>query len=168
MDSFSSLPGSEPARLNLSGRGTEYLLIGGLIIIIGGALALTFFGGDKDGSGSYKPLWQCQKCKHEFEPPPLKRSPITRGPGFIDDDMRMVFLDCPKCGAKESCLPMTRCLECKKFYVSDPTRQRAEMQRQNPEMTMMPRGRRIKNVCPYCKTDQNVWRRKNRRKKKKK
>ena len=167
MDSFSMFPRSRPSRLNLGGRSTEYLLIGGLVVIIAGSLALTVFNPGKKGPGDIKPMWQCQACQHKFEPPPVTEAPIRRGPGFIDDDMRMVFLDCPKCSEKESCLPMNRCLECKEFYVSDITRERAEFQKANPEQTtMMPPRTRAKNVCPHCKTDQREWRRKNRKKKK--
>ena len=168
MDSFSTLPGSRPSRLNLGGRGTEFLLGGGLVVIIVGSVVLSIFGGGEGGPGDIKPMWQCQACKHPFEPEPMKESPIRRGPGFMDDDMRMIFLDCPKCSEKESCLPMSRCLECKKFYVSDATRWRAEFQKENPEQRMGAVGRPPKNVCPHCKTDQREWRRKNRAKKKKK
>ena len=94
----------------------------------------------------------------------MKKAPVRRGPGFIDDDMRMVFLDCPKCKARESCLPMTICIECKKFYVSGPTKWRAEFQKANPDQPFpIPSGRPPKNVCPHCRTDQREWRRRNRR-----
>ena len=163
MNGFASLSNAGPARLSLGGRGMEYLLVAGLIIIIGGSLALAFLGGGEPPPP--KPAWQCQECKHTFEPPPAKEPPVRRERGLIED-MRMVFLDCPQCSAKEGCLPMTRCLECKEFYVSEPTRWRADFQKANPDQAaMMPQGRPPKNVCPHCKTDQHQWRRKNRKKK---
>jgi hypothetical protein len=165
MHSVPTLPGSRPSRLAFGGRGTEYILIGGLLIIIVGSVALSIFGGGKGGPGDIKPMWECQACQHRFEPPPVKEAPIRRGPGFIDDDMRMVFLDCPKCSAKESCLPMTKCLECGEFYVSEPTKWRAKYQKENPNLMTIPTGRPPKNICPHCKTDQREWRRARRKEK---
>ena len=71
MDSFSMLPGSRPSRLNLSGRGTEYLLAGGLLVIIVGAVVLSIWGDDKSDGPGGKPMWQCQECKYQFEPAPM-------------------------------------------------------------------------------------------------
>jgi hypothetical protein len=140
----------------------EYLLVAGLIIIIGGSLALAFLGGTEPPPP--KPSWQCQQCQHTFEPPPVTEPPVRDRTGLIDD-VRMKFLDCPKCEAKESCLPMSRCAKCGMSYVSEPTRWRAKSQKANPNQTMMsPQGKAPKNICPHCKTDQRQWRRKNSRK----
>ena len=163
MKRFLSLSGSRFSRPDFGGRRTEHLLIGGLIVVIVGALALAIFGGGGDDTEEYEPMWQCQAegCKHEFRPPPVKTPPVKDRPDVLMDDMQMVILDCPKCGAKEGCLPMDRCVKCGESYVSGPTTEWAAKQKADPDATPMGRVK-SRNICPHCNTDQIQWRRKQR------
>ena len=166
MNRFLSLPGLSHRRLDLGGRQTEYLLIGGLIIVIVGAISLAIFGGGKDDGDEYEPMWQCQAegCKHEFKPPPVKTPPVRGRPDVLMDDMRIVILDCPKCRAKQSSLPTDKCVKCEKSYVSGPTSELAAKQQAAPGAMLTGRVK-SRNICPHCDTDQNQWRRKKRGKK---
>lgn len=136
------------------GRGVEYLLAGALAVVIIGAVALSvvsFLGGDEDEVPIGDPVahFQCQVCKKEWTSRFDELPEGAVGPGGIER-----ALDCPLCGAKNSSLHMTKCVnpDCGKYFV--------------PAVGESPMDPRVRPVCPYCKTDQLEWRRQERKKKK--
>ena len=131
------------------GRGTEYLLMVGLVIIIAGAVILTIYSPNTRRPA--KMQFQCGKCGHLFDPPVLR----TRVPGASGPQaMQVPVMDCPNkaCQAKKSCLPMTRCSKCGKYYVNEVTKWRVDRQAGKQVSPKKPN-----NICPHCKTDQQQY-----------
>ena len=146
-----SLPKTDPQAMAFGGRGTEYLLVVGLVIIIAGAVILTLYSPD-----TQKPLiiqFQCRACQHTFEPPVItERIP---GPGSSGAQATQIaVLNCPSktCQAAKSSLPMARCHQCEKYYLSETTTWRADWQAGKQVKATKPN-----NICPHCKTDQRKW-----------
>ena len=127
-------PDRQPRQLNLGGaggtggKGTEYLLIGALAVVIIGSLVLTFYGtgNNKNRGRDHKPMFKCSvaECGHEFEFDFRTMSPEDMDPEMGPMGpmgMGVMHPDCPKCGEKKSGDPMVRCPnpKCEKYYVSD-------------------------------------------------
>ena len=150
-------------RLNLGGggggggKGMEYLLAGTLAVIIVGSLGFTiwkFFGGKTGSNTPTEMHFQCLKCKAEFE---LKPEEIPQPSEQAMYGPESMFIDCPKCGAKQSCLPMVQCPnpDCKKWYLPEATKFYA----MNPAAAPT---EELKDVCPFCNTDRIQWYREHR------
>jgi DNA-directed RNA polymerase subunit RPC12/RpoP len=143
-------------RLDLSGVGKqEYVMIGALVVIIVGSLVFTVIhitGDDTPGGGAqYEVKFKCEQCGHEFSPDPKQ-----------SDDYEMAMemggaIKCPECGGQA--LPMTRCPNCEKYYVSDLTRYQAQYYASDQPP---PPGPEPKQICPHCGTDYREWWRKKR------
>ena len=136
-----------------TGDKADYLFAAALGAIIVLATVLTiraaWGGGDGEEGGDGKPHFECQKCKHQFTIDPRD---MSRGSETEEGDLGGRQIDCPKCGAKASCLRMTRCPnpDCGKYYVPDAYRQIAESAAEGQE-------RSFKSVCPHCGTDRDEW-----------
>lgn len=170
---FDTIPQPErhTRQLNLSGgrgvggKGTEYLLIGALAVVIIGSLVLTFYfgmGGRKSARGRAKLMFQCSECDAVFELDPKTISRKDMGPEMGAMGMGIMRPDCPKCGAKKSGQPMVQCPKCKKYYVS-PRLNWNEITARGGR----PEGDPPKDICPYCGTDRVEWYRKLRKSRKK-
>ena len=138
-----------------SGRGTEYLLIGSLAVVILGSIAVTIYvaiGGAKDKPG--KPMAECENCNERFEYD-LGKDPRAMGLGLgggpPDMHVEMYKPDCPKCGQKETGLPLIECPKCKEYFMSPNVEyERAIEAGDDP-------GPLPALVCPKCGTDRQEW-----------
>ncbi|HUS47250.1 MAG TPA: hypothetical protein VNA25_25190 [Phycisphaerae bacterium] len=145
------------------GRGagkSEYLLAGGLGVVIIAALALAIwgmFGGRISGPKAPTELhYKCEKCQHEFTVP---LDELTAAPDAMDE-LQASVRDCPSCGAKQSCWRCIECPNCKKYYISQSEKARLEAMRIG---RTEPEG--IQDKCPYCQTVMLEWYREHRNKK---
>jgi len=147
----------ESARLDLGGRRTEFLLIGGLAVVIIGAIVLTVLHSMdvRIGGGSPKPMAECQSCQERFELDPSEdpRALIgSMGPGS-----KIYQPDCTKCGKKESGLPLMLCPnpECGKHFLSPHIANRLKIRDGADPSTL----KQSKVICPHCGTDHDEWQR---------
>ncbi|MFB3894046.1 MAG: hypothetical protein ACE15C_18720 [Phycisphaerae bacterium] len=149
------------SRLEIGGRqlaSTEYLLGGLLGVIIVGALVMVIYqqfirgSGPTGVQGDGKLHYKCEvpSCGNEFiidpnppGPPDGKGPPMGPGPR-MDMAMGPQPMDCPKCGARQSCWPMILCPKCHKYYLPQ--------EKIRPGMGPQP-SPQVRNVCPYCGTD---------------
>jgi phosphate transport system substrate-binding protein len=92
-------------------------------------------------------FFRCTECGHQFTPDPDNaRYEMAMEMGGA--------VDCPKCRAKGSTLPMTRCPACEKYYVSELTRYQAQYYASDQPP---PPGPEPKQICPHCGTDYREW-----------
>ena len=148
-------PRTGTARLNLGGRGTEFLLIGGLAAVIIGAIVLAVMHAfDFNVGSSPKAMAECQSCQKRFEYDPTEdaRSLIGAVPGA-----ERYRPDCTECGAKASGTPLRRCPnpKCGKFY---PPPKVDDGQMAQPDADPMKMQQPV-DVCPHCGTDRHEWHR---------
>ena len=104
-------------------------------------------------------MYKCLKCGYEFEVDP-KNSPAMK---MLDTPGKGTpRIDCPKCGAKESCLPMVRCPDpkCGKYFVSP----RLDYNDRAMRGQVGPNEEAPKEICPYCQTDRLQWWKEHRKK----
>ena len=151
------------ARLNFGGRRTEFLLIGGLGVVIIGAIVLTVMHGmgGRIGGGSRKPMAECRSCQERFEYDP-SADPQALG-GWMGPGEQIYRPDCPKCGEKASGLPLMLCPnpDCGKHYLFPLVPDTLTIQKgADPSML-----KRADPVCPHCGTDLHEWKREQFRKK---
>jgi len=135
-------------RLNISRRSgaakMDYIFGGALGVIIIGAMVLAVVYGLGGNSKVTTPEihYKCTKCGAEFlstkRPMGDKMDPNQMGPKPID---------CPKCGAKDSAYPMTKCPKCGKWFLRDST--------VHPEKRMM--GQPVNDKCPSCGLNYRNW-----------
>jgi len=155
-------------------RKVEYLMIGALSIIIAvsiGVLIYSLIGDSTPGGQQANDIQlECVKCAHQFAKAPADLNP-GGSQGMILEEMGIIQLDCPKCKAKKSCLPMVKCPKCKKFYLAESTKQQvAQIQTPPPPSGGQVKPAKpitIKDVCPHCGQDRMEWYRQKYRKKKK-
>lgn len=149
-------------KLNLSGGGdkkSEVLmgLVLGAIIVAALGFTIYFAVGGGSSSAPQDVHFQCMKagCGHEFKltNEELQQRLADSGEASPEGELK---LDCPSCGAKKSCLVMTQCPECKKYYIS--------IYQKNPRLAENP-SPDIKDTCPHCGTDRIQWYREHRKKK---
>jgi Zn ribbon nucleic-acid-binding protein len=170
-----SHPGIRRLELGRGGgdsRKLEYLMIGALSIIIIGSIGVAIYSmiGDKTpGSQQARDVnLECVKCGHQFTKAPKDLN--VGGPdGMIFEEMGIVQLDCPKCGAKKSCLAMVKCPKCEKFFLAESTKQQvAQMQLPPPRPggQATPPPKPVRDICPHCGQDRMEWYREKYRKKK--
>lgn len=123
------------------GKGMEYLLASALVIVILGAVGMLIrsaLGGGENGApdGVH---YVCKQCKNDmvkkFDQVQVNLDPKTNLP---------LGLDCPKCGAKNSCFQAMKCPKCGKYYIM--ASQMANPMRPGPMMD-------LQNICPYCNTN---------------
>ena len=95
--------------------------------------------------------FKCEQCGHEFTSEPGEG---LMGPDEMMslDPMRPMRLDCPNCGATQSCLMMSKCPKCEEYYVSD--------RMKNPEIV---RQEGLREICPHCGVDVFEYRRQKRK-----
>lgn len=144
------------------GRGTEYLLIAALAVVIIGSLVLTFYYSGSGPRGSKdRPdmMFQCAECDEVFKVDPKDMPRMDREAMM---EMSAFHPDCPKCNAEEAGLPMVRCPneDCKKYYVSP----RLEWDEMSVRGGRPPAGEGPLDICPHCDTDRLKWYRKNMKK----
>ena len=100
----------------------------------------------------------CEKCKHEFTKP-LDELPKSASEMGLENQFSsgapMVVLDCPDCGAKESCWVADQCPKCKKWYI--PQRNMEVMQYRKAGRNIPARVWEIRNRCPHCGTVREEW-----------
>lgn len=118
-------------------RPKEYLLGGGLGLVIVGALVVTIWSlvPHSPGGVSAEQHFFCTKCNAEFPVDMKNLSPEQRA-ALLPGPMYRGGIDCPKCGAKNSAVLMVHCVnkDCGRWFVPSAA------------------GGRL--TCPYCKTDQ--------------
>ena len=152
-----------------SGRRTEFLLVGALIVVIGGSLALTLFSAwGTPGTGKFEPPWyKCNKCGHEFQVEMTEGGPgaMPGGPG--DPTMMYKAPDCPSCKAEGTGELMVACPKCEKRYVSEINRHSMQFRGGIPPAPQDP-AKMPKDICPFCQTDRMEWFKAQRKSKKKK
>jgi ribosomal protein L32 len=147
------------ARLGLGGRGTEFLLIGGLAVVIIGAIVVTLmYAFDFRITSSPKAMAECQSCGKRFE------YDSDKGPRSLIGAIPEAgprLLDCPECGAKASAIPLRRCPKCGKFYMPPKVDED-----QKPGAGADPtKAAQPADICPHCGTDRQEWHREQFRKK---
>jgi len=127
---------------------SEYVMIGALVAIIGGALFITFLslssGGDRPRQVHVENRFECVKCGHQFVP-----DPQSAAAGMTEDEMSI--LDCPKCRAKASCYAMTYCPKCGEYYLPDAMKAHAAGQKAPTQPAGGAQPATIR--CPKCGTD---------------
>lgn len=146
--------GPESAQLNLGGRRTEILLIGGLAAVILGAIALTvFYAMDWNIGSTAKAVAECQSCRKRFEYDP--DDDLGARIGGMVPGSEPYRLDCPKCGKKASALPLTLCLnpDCGKRYLSPKIEYDRKIAQGAAPETLKPPD----TICPHCGTDRMKW-----------
>jgi len=122
------------------------LLIGGLCALTAGAVAISIYFAASDSTGQASAdrrlHFQCERCGHQFVKELSEQELASTAV-----DPRVFRIDCPKCGAKGSCILMVRCPQCGKYFLPDSHRYGlSERQRRRP-----------RDICPYCKTDRAEW-----------
>ena len=178
-----SKPGTKHLDLSRGGgdsKTMEYLLVVSLGIVILGSIVffiVSLTGGGGTGvSGAKDMHFECtaeigetaKVCGHQF----IKsfEELNKERPQVMAEEMEggTIRLDCPKCGAKRSALPMVACPKCKKHFLLASTKMLADMQDnigeagdQRPDLST------AEDVCPHCKQNRIEWYREQYKKKKK-
>ena len=127
----------------------EYVFAGALALVILGALILTVYFGFIHTPGGLEEALQseftfrCVKCEHEFT---KERDDL---PVYVLRIMGegLMFIDCPKCNAKDSAYQLVECPKCKKLYLAPAY--------SDPEAYLQ--GLPGANVCEHCGLDVGKW-----------
>ena len=157
----------------------EYVMVAvlGLIILVSLGLTLhSVFFGESGGPGAAPDgelHFQCTvpTCNHEFVKSGKDMEQLM--PQALMPEMGLLQLDCPKCGAKSTCLMMNKCPnpKCHKYYLSAPTvanakamaeaRAAAAAAGKDPKMAVptFPPGseQQPQDICPHCTTNRVEW-----------
>ena len=96
-------------------------------------------------------MYFCKKCNQEFELKPDAMPPEMEYGG--GPEMENWKPDCPTCNDKKQVVPMVKCPQCKKYYVS-PRQEYDEKMSRGQDMTGVEPP---KDICPHCKTDRMQW-----------
>lgn len=146
-----------------TGRMKELLLIAALAIVIVGSLVVTvMYGWSSDDDKKQNTngfMFKCTQCDAEFayDPETVPRQ---------EQMMRSSAVDCKKCKGTLCALPMTKCPQCEKYYLSEATRYQHKMEMEDMKGEKPSgRGAYPPAVCPHCKTDFHKWHRENRSRK---
>jgi len=130
-------------------KARRILLIAALCVVTGGATAVGIYfaaSGPTGQAGADRRLhFQCERCGYQFVKELSEQELVSTAV-----DPAALRIDCPKCRAKGSCILMVRCPQCGKYFVPDSHRYGFAERRR----------RRVRDVCPYCKTDRAEWFRK--------
>lgn len=174
-NSLWSKAGARPLDL---GRGSgdsrklEYAMIVVLGAIIVGAIwaAVSSLVSDKTPRGpqARDMHLECAECQHQFTRSPEELNEASPE-GMIFEEMGMAQLDCPKCKATKSCLPMVKCPKCGEFFLAESTKQQAAQMNMPPPRTPAEQRKPPevpRDICPHCGQDRVEWYRQKYRKKK--
>jgi len=115
------------------GRGKEILMGAALALVVVAALVLAMwhiFVGEKPEAATYH--MKCLKCGYEFD------TSDANLPDYVwkakeEHPTASLRMHCPQCKTEWSCVPMTKCPNCQKYFVADEGA--------------------AKIICPYCQTD---------------
>ena len=134
---------------------TRYAVIGGLILVVLGAIAFAVHSLTTDRPTRSGPTrggetrYQCDQCGKEFAMLPddfARQTPDAAAVGGDHTAMRQPH--CLLCGAKHAGWMMAQCPQCQKYYLPlgvGPARADDE---------------RTGDTCPHCDTDRAEWFRK--------
>ena len=141
------------------GRLKDYLLIGGLVVIVVAALVMAIAYGLGDDDEKHKPpgaiMFKCLDCDAEFE---YDHARQPKGTPDTVPMKRMGPARCQACKKLSRALQMTRCPECGKHYLSASARYQHEkdtLTRQGKDTAAL--GQCPPTVCPHCETNLHTW-----------
>jgi hypothetical protein len=146
-----SFRGGDVRRLDVFGSGekTQWLLIGGLLVLIIGSLVLfvmSVFGRRDTRPAGWKQLpIKCIRCDKEYLPEKEQERQL-RAQEEKGGSEKPQGADCVKCGAKAACYRMIRCLKCGKFYEPKWIR-----------LDRPPTEQEKERICPYCGANLRDW-----------